>query len=260
MSDDLTPATAAEALRRGEPVDLSGGALTAAELRDLLDDPEADPATELRLHGATVTGALDLSDAEVRRPVRLSRCTFTGPVDLSGARLHRLDLTGSAFPALAAAAAVVDGDLLLTDCRMDGELTLAGARIAGTARLERTELRNPGNTALRAVGLSVGTALHCCTGFRCAGKIDLSFAEVPGQVCFADATLSHPGGVALVARHLSTAELVLATAGPIEGDVLLQHAKIGLLRETPAAGNPPAPRSGAGRGPFRRLWGRRPAR
>lgn len=199
---------------------------------------------ELDLAACELPG-LSASHAVVDGTLRLSRCRCTGPVRLIGTRISgTLLLNGARFGtdpgppgwaiALSATRLTVGHDVVGHDgLTCDGEVRLNNAEIGGSIRFEGAQLRNPGGTALAAMDITVGAIANLCDGFAARGTVSLAFAKIGSRVCFDGARLSQVDGAALSCRHLQTDDLVLHPAEPIEGEVDLRHARVGVLRDDP---------------------------
>lgn len=134
-------------------------AVRAGLLRVLLTG--SDPGISLhdkglRLRGAWIKGALDLQGAEIASDLSLTACRLAEPIEMVNARLRGLFLSGCAMRGLAADNARFDGALFLrAGTSVDGEIGLAGARIAGDLQLCDIALTSPGQDAIFAASMHV---------------------------------------------------------------------------------------------------------
>ncbi|MCZ9343360.1 hypothetical protein NGM37_36950, partial [Streptomyces sp. TRM76130] len=143
--------------------------------------------------------------------------------------------------ALSADRTHIGGDL---DCRGEGGLTVHGtvdlcdARIGGSVHLEAAELTAPPHdrTALRANGIDVGGVVSLSEGFTAHGRIRLSNATIRSILSFSDAVLDTAATEeALVCRGTTVGVLTLLPREAPPGIVDLSRARVGLLRDGPAA-------------------------
>lgn len=202
------------------------------------DEPVSFFGSRLRrlsLEGSTMTGLI-ASNVTFDASLRLTGCRSSGEVSLGTTQINgSLLLDGAQLTALTGISLRISSDVLARDgftCR--GELRLNNAEIGGSLRFEGATLDNPGGSALSALDLRVGAVANLCDGFTANGAVRLSYATVTSRLCLERATLTSTTGTALGCRHLTTRELVLLPAQPPGGVVDLSHARIGLLRDTPA--------------------------
>ncbi|RSM72556.1 hypothetical protein DMB66_05285 [Actinoplanes sp. ATCC 53533] len=213
---------------------------------------------EIRLRHARISDGLILSGSVLHNPgavaVRLDRATIDGGLFLSrglvahgevravSARIGRTVALGDAEfvtpggVALRLDAAVVDGVLDGGDnLRVRGEFRMEDATVHGPVRLRGADLDNPGGVALNAIGVRAHSTFHCCDGFRATGTLRFANVVVGSKLCFDGAALDAPGGVALSCWRAQAAELTLCWVRTPAGRVDLRHARIGVLRDDPAA-------------------------
>lgn len=216
---------------------------------------EAHLAGEVCLQQAVIGGGLYLSGAKIAstggkalRGPRLEAAkgvflgrgfTADGEVDLTHARVGRhifLDhavLRNDGASTFRAEGCVIDGDLDARGLKSEGTVVLADARVGGAARFEAAVLSAPGSRALAANGIQVGTVLNLCEGFTAKGRIGLTSARAGSRLCLDGGSVDAPGAVALKCWRANAPELVLRTAGPIQGTVSLQYASFGIIRDDP---------------------------
>ena len=139
--------------------DSPGVSIRAGLIRMLLTG--SDPALQLhdkglRLRGAWIAGPLDLQGAEVRRDLSLTACRLTDRVEMVNARLRGVFFSGCGLAGIAADNARLDGALFLrAGTSVEGEISLAGARIAGDLQLCDLVIASAGQDAVFAPSLSV---------------------------------------------------------------------------------------------------------
>ncbi|HEX2315032.1 MAG TPA: hypothetical protein VHJ17_14920, partial [Thermomonospora sp.] len=190
----------------------------------VLDHP-GGPALNLERISA---GDVQAAELTVRSGhVGFGRCQVAGSLDLSRSRLE-----GGDGPVLRLDNAAI-GSLVLRALRASGEIIVRTARIEGRVLLERAEIRNPGGIALRMSRTEVGADVFC-HGMTVEGTLKLARAVVGRHLDLEDAHLTAPGDVAVDARGLTAGQLSLLPGGPIQGTVVLRHARIGVLRDDPA--------------------------
>jgi hypothetical protein len=199
----------------------------------VLSRPEAghDGVAAVRLAGAQIPGLLELVHADVSFPVYLRGCWLEKAPDLRWSSIRHLDLSDSHFPALNAESAHIEGDLVVSACvakavtlrraRIDGDLTMRGARLSGESgvsidattcsvagnmtmegitadgevrladatvsgaiNLNEGRLRNPGGIALDGIRITVGGRMSCGNGFSSQGDMDFHSAHITGTLNF----------------------------------------------------------------------------
>ncbi|PWR17006.1 hypothetical protein DKT69_02560 [Micromonospora sicca] len=240
-----------------EPGELAALTLVGAEIAGRLDLSYAEIPYPVRLSRCDFTDRIELVGARTREidlagsrlpgiwadkavvegNLRLAEVR-SGPLHLVAARiegalvLDEAHLVGA--PAVEARLLSVGHDIRGEGLSCEGEVRLDNADVRGSVRLLRARLDNPQGRALAAVDITVGGVFNCCEGFTARGRINLSFADVGSQVCFERASLSSVAESTLACRQLRTAELVLSTSEPIDGEVDLRHARLGVLRDDPS--------------------------
>ncbi|MBV1854162.1 hypothetical protein [Catellatospora tritici] len=175
-------------------------------------------AGTLNLRDSHSSATVHLIGARIEGSLILNRAQLTDPeLALSGTRLHvGVDI-------LAQGGFVCHGELRLND-----------AEIGGAMRCEGATLRNPGGKALFAPDLKVGAVANLCDGFTAEGAMRLAYAQIRSRLCLDGASLSGGAQPLLDLRHLETRELTMLTIGPVDGEVDLRNARLGVLRDDPA--------------------------
>ncbi len=113
-------------------------------------------AKGLRLRGAWIKGVLDLQGCDCNRDITLSHCHVVEPLVLVNTRLRGLHISGSLIHGLSADNAVFSGSLYVrSGTLIQGEASLAGARISGDVQICDVEIHPPGNDAVFAPSLRV---------------------------------------------------------------------------------------------------------
>src|SRR2546423_5541110 len=239
------------------PGQLPGLELYGAHILGPLDLAFADIRCSVRLEACHFDHPMDFYGARMRRlslsesvfpgftasralidgNLQLTRCKSTDKIRLFGARvaggllLDRAQVNSSGI--------ALDGTLLEVASDIVGQngfecvgsLRLLNAKVGGALRLEDARLSNPGGVALDARNLTVGTVANCCDGFQADGEVQLHYAKIYNSLCVENAKLSNPGGVALNGRYLDTNRLTLRPAPPVDGNIDLRYARIGLLED-----------------------------
>jgi hypothetical protein len=251
----------------GSEVDVTGWpdrTVRAKALRFmLLGGVTAEPGdrAELRLTGARVEGAFEVEFAELDVPVTLKRCTFDGPISFFGSHLRRLTLDDCEFPELFLSNATIDGTVAMRHCTSTGLVSVGGATIGGSLLMRGSHLSGPG-IAFDGPSLRVRRDVLADDGFTCRGAFRLDRADIDGILTLEGAVLEGSGdaaasslrvpgiargglddsewsaSVAFSGRHLIARELILLLAQPPGGLFDLRHAKLGLMRDTPATWPP----------------------
>jgi hypothetical protein len=233
-------------------VALSAGGLTVHGGVFCLDGFTTDG--EVRLIGARLGANLALAGATLSNPgkvaLNLDRATIgdcdataitcSGQVRCVGTRITsglnladaRLD-SGSDRVALAADGVTVDGLLVLTGVRAQGELNFRTSRVGQRVLLMDAVVRHPGRVAVRFSRAEIAADMFC-DNMAVTGTVKLTGARIGARINLAGVRLINPGGLAVDARRMQAAEVTLLPGEPIEGTVDLSHARIGLLTDDPA--------------------------
>ncbi|TDB88813.1 hypothetical protein [Actinomadura sp. 7K534] len=201
---------------------LAGASLSAPDGAALW----ADGVTVGDIDAADLTvagGRVSLVGAQVGNDL-----TLTGAdLDASGAR------PGGGKIALIADNIAVGGTFDCRRLRARGEVRAVVGRISGRLLLTGARLEKPGGrTCLRLSRAEIAADLFC-TDLHATGRVKLSGTRVGARVDLAGARLADPGGVALDARTLQAGELILRPSEPVQGEVVLAHARVGVLRDDP---------------------------
>jgi hypothetical protein len=256
-----------------------GRSLDASSIRNILigadrpDPPQVIDPRGVVICGAWIRGELNLDGVSAAIGLRFTGCRFDMPLSLSDAKLPWLFLDTCVLPAVAASRARVD-TLSIRGCELDGGrpdglIQLAGTQVASELRLDGTRLANRSGPALTAPGLSVGGGGTCVGAFldgldavgHAEGEaaVDLSGAEVSGNLMLRGARLANRSGPALLADGISVRGdlqlardagsgrdfqasgggwqgTVLLRGATISGQLSLEHARVSC---GPAEGGPP---------------------
>ncbi|MEO0829741.1 MAG: hypothetical protein AAFY03_04705 [Pseudomonadota bacterium] len=162
----------------------------------------------LRLRGAWVSGGLDLQGTDCNRDITLGNCTLEAPLNLVNARLRGLHLMGCEARGVMADNAHFAGSLYIrgnTACI--GEISLAGARIAGDMQACGATIKSDGQDAIFAPSLRVDGSLFL------------------GNYPYADGetTLTTTGAIFLSSVHVAHDVFLTHTEVSLNDDALLQH-------------------------------------
>jgi hypothetical protein len=226
-------------------LDVGGGAFFSAGFR---------ARGEFRLIGAHLAANLTLEGGTFDNPgglaVNLERAV-AGSVNGDGLTCHgRLSMTGARISgdvslaraalesgggtcALNAERAQIDGTLVLQEAKALGEVNLRSIRVGERLLLRQAELRNRSQTALRLSRAQVTSDVFC-DQMTTSGRLRLAGAVIGGSVSLKDAALANAAGKAVDAAGLQARELILKPAAPVDGEVDLRNATIGVLRDDPA--------------------------
>ncbi|MBB5629853.1 hypothetical protein [Sphaerisporangium krabiense] len=159
----------------------------------------------LSMRHAALNGGLTL------RRARLPAAKDGGPLRMEGAAVEGL----AAFDDVHA-----EGGVYIRDCRFGGPVIFAGAR-----------LEAPDGAALRFVrNEAAGRVL--CERMTARGEVRFEHSRIGHDLDLREAVLSTPDGTALDATGLQAAELALLSR-ETHGRIVLDHARIGLLRDDP---------------------------
>ena len=186
-------------------------------------EPEPGTVAALRIAGARISGCLDLVHADVRFPVHLENCWFEASPDLRWAVTRYLDLGGSHLPGLMADDLRVDGQLVLTGCRLGAE----NAPSAEGSPIGAPSSSRERGRAMSATGITVSSGVFMDGGFTAYGEIRLLAGHIGGVLNLGSAQLHNHGGVALLAARLTVDGPVFCRAGfSADGEVVLRRAHI----------------------------------
>jgi hypothetical protein len=208
----------------------------------------------LSLDGSTFPG-IDGRNLEVEGDLGLSGVSSSRAVTLTGARLHRaLRLPGARLRhgedqqvALDADHLVVDGAIAANDgFEARGTVTVAGARVSGSVRLDgATITAGPGQKiAFFGDGMTVGHDFNA-QRLTAQGEVRLLDVTIGSTLELRGATLASPGAVALrldraeIASSLycdngfTAAGEVCAIGAHVKGSVYLNNAVLGTPSPTP---------------------------
>ncbi|WP_208348774.1 hypothetical protein [Pseudaestuariivita rosea] len=143
----------------------------------------------MRLRGAWITGPLDLQGCDLTQDITLTQCTLDADISLINTRLRGLHLTGTGVKGISADNASFGGSLYLrADTRVDGEISLAGARIAGDLQLCGAQINSPDQDAVFAPSLRVEGSVFLGNYPYSDGQSTLA---VTGTLFFASAHVAH---------------------------------------------------------------------
>ncbi|MFQ6547025.1 hypothetical protein AADZ90_003660 [Aestuariibius sp. 2305UL40-4] len=143
----------------------------------------------LRLRGGWIQGMLDLQGCDIRRDVTLTCCHLTEGVTLINADLRGFHLSGSSLGGLTADNATFSGSLYLrSGTEIGGEVSLAGARIAGDLQICDAVLRPGGQDAVFAPSLKVEGSVYLGNYPYSEG---LSTLVAEGTLFFSSARIAH---------------------------------------------------------------------
>lgn len=148
------------------------------------------PARGLRIEGAWITGKLDLAGEALPVPLGLFDCTLEEDVMLRDCTLPGLYLTGTHLPKLNAQRLQCNGPLHLSDGFLaTGLVDLVGAEIGGQLACVGGKFLAKG-MALNCDAISVGADVLLLGEFEARGEINLTWAEIAGNLWISGATLT----------------------------------------------------------------------
>jgi hypothetical protein len=128
----------------------------------------------------------------------------------------------------------IGGILRLTWLRTVGEVRIRGSVIHGRVLLSHSWLESTDEVALRFTRNEVVTDV-ICDDLVTVGEARFVDSHIGRHLDLDQVCMVNPGGVALDARMVRAAQLSLLPGRPIDGTVILENARIGLLRDDPAA-------------------------
>ncbi|SDW81508.1 hypothetical protein [Litoreibacter albidus] len=138
------------------PSDDPDRVIRAELIRHLLLRFDALHDKGIRLRGAWISGTLDLQGCDCERDISLSHCHLRAPINLVNARLRGLHLSGCSLTGLSADNASFSGSVYIrAGCVIEGEISIAGARISGDLQICDATIRSPRQDAIFAPSLRV---------------------------------------------------------------------------------------------------------
>ena len=193
----------------------------------MLGGPDAPRLHEkgLRLSGAWVTGTLDLEGCRLPGDVGLIDCRFEAAPILRSAEVGTVYLDGSALPGVVADRVHARGSLYLRAAQVEGTILLTGARIDGEFVLDNSALSAPGGLALDAADI-VTRGDVSLRGVRCRGGLSLDGGRIGGCIGVTGAEIVRPEAAALSADSVSVRSDVLLVKARVDGRVVFDGAHI----------------------------------
>ena len=206
---------------------------------------------EVRLIGARIRGGLQLVSARLQNPdqtaLTLDRTTLAdvdaagitaaGTIRLAGSRVTgHIDLSDAKLTDGDGATLVIDGanvaeSLDLTRLNSAGEITMHGGHVGGRILLTSAEVRHRPGTA---VDFSQSDAADLiCDSMTTDGTVQLAGIKIARHLRMEDVHLASTEGAALDARSCQAGEFSLQRA-EVRGDVVLEHARVGIYRDDPS--------------------------
>jgi hypothetical protein len=240
------PALSLEACDVPDPIDLSHARLARVAMRGCklsrLLAADATIEGELSLAGSQPSGA---TGAETFT-ANLSGARIGGDFRASGASFAR---SGEDGVALVLDGVEISGDVFLDDgFEALGAVSLAGARVGGALRCESAQLLNrtedARGAALIARGARFGGDVRLSEKLKSEGAVDLSGADIGGDLNLANGLFRNEFGAALVLTNVRVAGQ-LCGAAKIHGHTSLQGAEIARNLDLKGAeiANPLTPRA-----------------
>ncbi|MEZ5713881.1 MAG: hypothetical protein R3D85_01160 [Paracoccaceae bacterium] len=181
--------------------------IRAGLIRMLLtgSDPEVTLHDKgLRLRGAWIAGPLDLQGADISHDITLTACRLPAPIEMVNARLRGFHISGCALAGIAGDHARLDGALYIrAGSRVEGEIALAGAHVAGDLQLCDLEIVSPGQDAVFAPSMHVGGSVFLGnypysngeTGLTADGAIFLASVQVEHDLFVTQCAIAAKRGV-----------------------------------------------------------------
>ncbi len=222
----------AEAVNRGEPVDIGGGALEASFLRDIINGRERDCTPTpfgVRLRNGTLIGRLDLEGANIAFPVALQRITMEtggqqGSIIARDARIRRLSISECTFAGgIIADRSRFEGGIIVAGGRLGGPLTIRGAVVAGAVSIEGSHIGDNTYAILGAGAQITGPlVLRRC---RAHGEVRLQRANLKSGLR-ADQLRIDGNNAGLYADSVQIGGDVQLADAAIAGPVRFENARI----------------------------------
>ncbi|MFO1146816.1 MAG: hypothetical protein U1E62_00460 [Alsobacter sp.] len=173
----------------------------------------------VRVSGAWIEGVLDLEGCRVPRDIGLKDCRFTAVPLLRSAIIDNLFLDGSVLPGLDADRLEARGGLTLRGAEVAGTVRLETARIGGLVEIDGAVLAEPDGLVLAGRGLRAeGLTLR---GAQCKGGIDLKNARLETGVEAQGLTLESRSGAALDGDSLEAGGNIVLRRATVSGEIRL---------------------------------------
>ena len=185
----------------------------------------------VRIERAVITGPLRLRAADLPYLLEFVDCRFEQKPDVQEASLPGLVFSGCRLPGLEARNLTAANDVRITDCAVEGILTLIDAEVGGSLQLDDSHLTNRGGRVVHADRLSVSGALPALR-IRASGEIRLPGSRIRGNLNLSGSVLGHRGRTALnaiganIGGSLQCASDSQGGAAHITGKVLLINALV----------------------------------
>ena len=175
------------------PHEVSDDLIVRAELlRSIFLDHHDDTVLHdkgMRLRGAWISGALDLQGSNCDRDLSLSQCHFTDPINLVNAKLRGLHVSSCRLAGIAADNAAFSGSVYIrAGSVVEGEISLAGARISGDLQVCDAELISTTQDAIFAPSLRVEGSVFLGNYPYADGQTTL---QATGLLFFSSARVEH---------------------------------------------------------------------
>jgi len=168
----------------------------------------------VRLRGAWIDGALDLQGCDCARDLSLSQCHLAEPLNLVNSRLRGLHVSGCRLSGIAADNACFGGSVYLrAEPLIEGEISLAGARISGDLQICEARIESPAQDAIFAPSLRVDGSVFL-GNYPYSDTV--TSLEVRGMLFFSSARVEHDFFVTNTAISLSDEVLGTPVFGATE--------------------------------------------
>jgi hypothetical protein len=231
LCDEKTPSRPAEAT--------DGTRIRAALLRIVITGGTPDCGLHKRglsLFGGWVNGALDLSYCNANGQTALLFCEFPDEPRLEAARFQLLNLSNSHFSrGLYAQGIKVEQHLFLRKVTAHGTISLGGSTIGGQVSCAKASLDSgvaaagKPKRAFHAQGVATGESLFL-SDIIARGTVDLSGAQIGGQLSCTGVDLDGQGGLALDGQHLRVTQgFFFRKLKSVKGRIDLTAANVGDL-------------------------------
>ncbi|NGO78647.1 membrane-associated oxidoreductase [Streptomyces sp. YC504] len=178
---------------------------------------------------AVFDGDLSLENARISGAVSLTGAQIGGSLTLDGAVLGEVGGTGTeeerTGTVLELSRANIAGALSARSLVAHGESRLESLTTGGEIRLDAAQFIRPGEMALRAAGLQVGTFLSA-VGMVARGEVRLYGTTVGSTLNLSNARLDNPTDTALHASNLAVGSDLKAPGMTAHGRINLRGARI----------------------------------
>lgn len=232
-----------------------GVRLHSARIEGTLDLEALQYDLPIEIENSTFNEPIILTDARLRRAsfkgtevpsISGDGCHIDGHLELHGLETNWVDLFNAKIdkilnlsnawlnpseqrfqtPTLNCASAEIR-DVLLQECRANGQLTFEQSQIKGRLSCSGATFKNPGGDVLDCNTAEIGASVFLDNGFKAEGRSTFTRAQIGGLLGCSEATLNNRNGIALDCDKVEVGAGVFLRRGfRAEGEVNFTGARI----------------------------------